>query len=116
MAWEIAVNLAFIGIALVFAYIAFKLDQEHITLKVFFFFFTLMVLIIGSAAQRPLLTASSVNSTAYPEIYNRVDQSYKLIVWAFRITITYALIYFFIWIFRIIKIKGWKKNFFSFKK
>jgi len=38
MAWEIAVNLAFIGIALVFAYIAFKLDQEHITLNVFFFF------------------------------------------------------------------------------
>ena len=79
MSWAIASALAFVSIAFILAYIAFKMDEENNGLRLFFLFISIYFLLLAAANGIYIVEESGVSAVSIDKMTNVVSLSYKIL-------------------------------------
>ena len=106
MAFQESIMLFYIGIAFLFGFISFKLNNEsleELIPKILFLGLMFLFLLNGFSTGQAILdyenyTSTPINETVYASISNKFDNSYTTLLWSF--------IFIFIWITAMLIWKG----------
>ena len=101
MAWQTAIALILIGMIGLFAYLYFRLDNEHHPIKLLFFVISLW---FGLLAIHYGMTLLELNST-YTALENILQVAYSSLMWINIFIMAYVVIYYLIKVIQFMLIK-----------
>lgn len=111
MAWEIAITIAYIGVAFGLFYIASNLDKDHYPLKLLFFGLGLYFLLSNFTATSAIINANNETIGASAgSLVSMTNSAYTNLMWIIWFVIAYFMIYFIVRVFRMFKLRREKEE------
>lgn len=107
MAWEIAITIAYIGVAFGLFYVAANLDKEHFHLKLLFFGLGLYFLLSNFTATSAIINANNdtIGAASVGGLVTMTNTAHTNLMWIIWFTLAYFVVYYLVRTFKMFKMR-----------